>query len=182
MTGRSSTSTLTGESQLRVKRKVTTATDVDRSVRLGNESNSGGDDSRSVEDRGRRSPWRRAGLHLVAGTVVAVVVALSPVLPWSTRSNNGAALLEAQTRLSAVERSNVNLAAERAGLLTDPEVRRLAREEFGLAPVGAEVFSLPGLETEGSAADRTKATSAALPVATERSRVDRLIDSLVFWD
>jgi hypothetical protein len=93
----------------------------------------------------RSASMRRWGRHIGAAMVIAIAASLTPLLPWSTRANNTAALNESKTRLAVVEHNIEQLNNQKTALLSDAEVRRLAREEFGLAPTGADVYSLPGL-------------------------------------
>jgi hypothetical protein len=139
-----------------------------------------------MPDITRRSSLRRWGRHLGAAMVIALAASVTPLLPWTTRANNTAALRESQTRLDVVERNIAGLNNQKAALLSDGEVRRLAREEFGLAPTGAEVYSLPGLHPESPtrlASESTIApTQPALATPPSRRRIDRIIDAIVFWD
>jgi hypothetical protein len=139
-----------------------------------------------MTEQTRSGSLRRWGRHLGAAIVIAIAASVTPLLPWTTRANNTAALRESQTRLQVVERNNAQLESQKTALLSDAEVRRLAREEFGLAPTGAEVYSLPGLRPESPtrlASDSTTPTrSSNVTPPPPRRRIDRIIDVLVFWD
>ncbi len=135
----------------------------------------------------RVSIWRRRwSRHLGLAVVVLIGAGASPLLPFSTRANNAAALKESEARLAVVERNNDQLRAQREALLSDAEVRRLAREEFGLAPTGSEVLALPNLR--GESASRDRGQSVPVPYADteitppQRSRMNRFVDFVVFWD
>ncbi len=136
---------------------------------------------------GARSAWlRRWSRHLGAAIVIAIAASVTPLLPWTTRANNAAALRESQTRLKVVESNIDELNQQKTALLGDAEVKRLAREEFGLAPTGAEVYSLPGLRPESPtrlASDSTDVIARRnVTPPPPRRRIDRIIDALVFWD
>lgn len=131
--------------------------------------------------------WRRRwSRHVGLAIVLLIAAAASPLLPFSTRANNEAALQEAQARLAVVERNNAELRRQREALLSDAEVRRLAREEFGLAPTGSDVLALPNLRSDSLSRDRAQTVPSPDPVSElsppKRSRMNRVIDFVVFWD
>ncbi len=146
---------------------------------------------------GGSTGFRRASKHLGAAVVLVIGASLTQLLPWGARANNAGALRESNARLSVVERNNAALTKERADLMSDSEIRRLAREEFGLAPTGADVYAVANLRPQAGA-DGSSASSGVrsgarivapttvvadeLDTSPQPSRLSRVINVLVFWD
>lgn len=117
-----------------------------------------------------------------------VVAALAGVLPYDTWRNQHNDLRHASSRYSAVSKENGELLRQKKLLETDAEVARIARQELGLAPAGAEVYAIPDLRP----GDATLTGDAALPVPArptpqetgrrDRSTLSKLWDTISFWN
>jgi cell division protein FtsB len=129
----------------------------------------------------RRRLSRPVG-HVAGAVVILIVGGLVGLLPFATGSAQEENRQRATQRLNQLQTENRALAKRRAELQTDEEVTRIAREEFGLTPEGAEVYSIPNLRPENQGRERLPEPTATTVVAPSRSKVDRVIDVLVFWD
>ena len=139
---------------------------------------------------GHRVRWglKRTFGHLLIAGVALVVAALVGVLPYDTWRNQDNDLRHAGSRYSAVSTQNAELRRQKKLLETDAEVARIARQELGLAPAGAEVYAIPDLRP----GDATLTGDAALPVPapptpqetgrTDRSTLSKLWDTISFWN
>ena len=137
---------------------------------------------------GARWGLKRALGHLVIAGVALVVAALVGVLPYDTWRNQDNDLRHASSRYSAVSKENGELLRQKKLLETDAEVARIARQELGLAPAGAEVYAIPDLRP----GDATLTGDAALPVPAkptpqetgrrDRSTLSKLWDTISFWN
>jgi cell division protein FtsB len=130
----------------------------------------------------RRGRLPRPVWHLALALVLVIVGGLVGLLPFATRSAQNQTYRDASARLATLQIENSALAEERDLLQTDEEVARIAREEFGLAPEGADVYAIPDLRPGNE--DRERGVDQAAPAVAvpERSAVDKIIDTLVFWD
>lgn len=71
---------------------------------------------------------------------LTVGVMLLGVFPTRTWLDQRAALSSAEAELAELETANAARRARVEALSTDAEVERIAREEYGLAEVGEEVY------------------------------------------
>ncbi|MCD9623484.1 FtsB family cell division protein [Rhabdothermincola salaria] len=76
-------------------------------------------------------------LVLVGLTVGVMLLGVFPTRTWLDQR---AALSSAQTELAELEAANAERRDRVEALLTDDEVERIAREEYGLAELGEEVY------------------------------------------
>ena len=131
---------------------------------------------------------RRAVRHLTFAGVALVVAGLVGVLPYDTWRNQSNDLHTAGARLTALSKENTELQRQQRLLETDAEVSRIARQELGLAPAGADVYAIPDLRP----GDATLTGDAALPVPArpapqeparrDRSTLANMWDAISFWD
>jgi cell division protein FtsB len=120
--------------------------------------------------------------HLALAGSIVVVGGLVGLLPFATGNAQQENQIRASERLGQLTAENERLTKRRAELQTDEEVARIAREEFGLTPQGAEVYSIPDLRPQGQARERLPEPTVTVPAPPSRSRLDRVIDAIVFWD
>jgi cell division protein FtsB len=93
--------------------------------------------------QGRR---RLSGL-LALAALIGVVVTAAGIFPFRQIIGQGKSVELAQEKLAALEQENARLTAEAVALAGDPEIERLARQQFGLVmpgEVGYVVVSPPG--------------------------------------
>ena len=84
---------------------------------------------------------RRLAVPLLVGVLTCGVLFLG-VFPTRTYLNQREATAQAETRLAELEASNAE-AQQRAQILqTDAEIERIAREQYGLAKPGEEVYQV----------------------------------------
>ena len=129
----------------------------------------------------------RAARHAGLAGLALVVAALVGVLPYDTWRNQQRDLSGARSRLIVLSKDNAQLTRQKHLLETDVEVARIARQELGLAPAGADVYAIPNLRP----GDATLTGDAALPAPArpvppesarrDRSTLSRLIDAVEFW-
>ncbi len=106
-------------------------------------SRAGSSRAEVVEPRGRGSgAVRLAGrlvvpLVLLGLTVGVLVLGAFPTRTWLDQRNS---LRVSETRLADLEAGNAERRARVDALMTDAEIERLAREEYGYAKVGEEVY------------------------------------------
>jgi hypothetical protein len=129
----------------------------------------------------RRRLSRPVG-HVAGAVTILIIGGLVGLLPFATGSAQDDNRQRATQRLDQLQAENRVLAKRRAELQTDEEVTRIAREEFGLTPDGAEVYSIPNLRPENQGRERLPEPTATTVPAPTRSKVNRVIDVLVFWD
>ena len=106
-------------------------------------SRAGSPRAAAVEPRGRGS--RAAGfagrlvvpLVLFGLTVGVLVLGVFPTRTWLDQRNS---LRVAEAQLADLETGNAERQARVEALMTDAEIERLAREEYGYAKVGEEVY------------------------------------------
>ncbi len=137
---------------------------------------------------GLRWGLKRALGHLLIAGVALVVAALVGVVPYDTWRNQDNDLRHATNRYTAVSKDNAELLRQKKLLETDAEVARIARQELGLAPAGAEVYAIPDLRP----GDATLTGDATLPVPArptpqetgrrDRSTLSKLWDTISFWN
>jgi cell division protein FtsB len=130
----------------------------------------------------RRGRLPRPMWHLALALVLVILGGLVGLLPFATRSAQQDTYRDASSRLKALQIENAALSEQRDLLQTDEEVARIAREEFGLAPEGADVYSIPNLRPGNVDRERGAAPAAPTVSMPERSTVDKIVDTLVFWD
>ena len=85
-----------------------------------------------------RRPWRRRVLTAVL--VVGTLVALAFALPTRTLLDNRTAIADAQSRLAVLDAANADAQAKVDSLRSGSELERLAREQYGYAKPGEEVY------------------------------------------
>jgi cell division protein FtsB len=98
--------------------------------------------------RGRHAAPRRTGLLRVAGrmvlpvTLVGVTVGalLLGVFPTRTWLDQRSAVHAAEARLAELEAANAESQAQVDALQTDAAIEQIARQEYGLAKAGEEVY------------------------------------------
>ncbi len=93
----------------------------------------------------------RGGLALVAvvGLFVALIVlGVIPVRQYLTQQRE---LRDTKARVTMLKTHNAELTARSARLRTDAEVALIAREQFGMVPIGEKLTLLPGLRAENNA-------------------------------
>jgi cell division protein FtsB len=76
-------------------------------------------------------------LVLLGLTVGVLVLGVFPTRTWLDQRNS---LRVSETRLADLEAANAERRARVDALMTDEEIERLAREEYGYAKVGEEVY------------------------------------------
>jgi cell division protein FtsB len=83
----------------------------------------------------------RLAVPLLVGVLVCGVLFLG-VFPTRTYLNQRASIAEAEARLDELVQANDELQHRRDTLQTDEEIERIAREQYGLAKPGEEVYHL----------------------------------------
>jgi cell division protein FtsB len=84
---------------------------------------------------------RRLAVPLLVGVLVCGVLFLG-VFPTRTYLNQRESIAEADARLDELESTNEGLQNQRDLLQRDEEIERIAREQYGLAKPGEEVYHL----------------------------------------
>jgi len=84
---------------------------------------------------------RRLAVPLLVGVLGCGVLFLG-VFPTRTYLNQRQATAEAETRLAELHASNAADQQRAATLQTDAEIERIAREQYGLAKPGEEVYQV----------------------------------------
>jgi len=84
---------------------------------------------------------RRLAVPLLVGVLTCGVLFLG-VFPTRTYLNQRQATADAQVRLTELQASNAEAQQRAAILQTDTEIERIAREQYGLAKPGEEVYQV----------------------------------------
>jgi cell division protein FtsB len=84
---------------------------------------------------------RRLAVPLLVGVLMCGVLFLG-VFPTRTYLNQRRSIAEAEARLAELGSTNAELEARRDTLQSDEEIERIAREQYGLAKPGEEVYHL----------------------------------------
>ena len=82
---------------------------------------------------------RRLAVPLLIAVLTCGVLFLG-VFPTRTYLNQRSATAEAETRLAELQASNEAMQQQADTLQTDAEIERIAREQYGLAKPGEEVY------------------------------------------
>lgn len=96
----------------------------------------------------KRSAW---GTMLFLALLVALGLVASGVLPIQQYFDRENAVNEAEARLSTLKQQNAHLAEESAALLTEQEVERIAREQYGFVRPGETGYVVTTPEGTGQA-------------------------------
>jgi cell division protein FtsB len=124
----------------------------------------------------------RAVKHLLGAAILLVTLGVANILPMRERASLRNSVVQAQERLAVLEDENKQLTTQEQLLRSDAEVERIAREEFGLAPVDADVFSLPNLRPDNAERLREFSAVITVEVAPKRTALAKVMDTVVFWD
>jgi cell division protein FtsB len=84
---------------------------------------------------------RRLGVPLLVGVLTCGVLFIG-VFPTRTYLNQRQATAQAETRLAELRASNAAGRERAETLQTDAEIERIAREQYGLAKPGEEVYQV----------------------------------------
>ena len=124
----------------------------------------------------RRRAW------VVSVSVVAVGVLFVTVFPTRTWLNQHRDLVATEERVDVLSAKNHELAARVAGLNTDAEIERLAREQYHLVRPGEEAFAiLPALPSASAGAGRAT-RPAERDAHDEPGFWSRMWDDVSFWN
>jgi cell division protein FtsB len=115
-------------------------------------------------------------LGFVIGSIALAALLFLFVLPSRTYLAQRHSLSAAAVRLKVLSDQNTNLAASVAGLQSDSEVERLARQRYGLVKPGEKAFVIvpPPRAASPAAAPKRK--------APKRGLVSRLWHDVQFWN
>lgn len=84
---------------------------------------------------------------LIGVFVGLIVLGVIPVRAYLTQERE---LRDSRARITMLKERNAQLTDRSARLRTDAEVALIAREQFGMVPVGEKLTILPGLRVEST--------------------------------
>lgn len=113
---------------------------------------------------------------LVFGLLVVISLYLLAFAPVRTYIDQRQQLSAAQEQYELIAAANQQLAERAAELRTDAEISRLAREQYELAPPGAQVYAvMPPSPEAAQAAEAARRGPAP-------SGWEKFVEAVKFWD
>jgi cell division protein FtsB len=120
---------------------------------------------------------------ITAGLALMTVLGVIPVRAYVLQRQE---LDATRGRLAMLDARNAALENRAKVLRTDTEMQRLALDQFGMVRPGERLTVIPGLRSEGSVLDMTRADSVVGPIPSAKtvphvSRFRAILDAFAFW-
>lgn len=128
----------------------------------------------------RRARWRTMVFFAL---LISLGLVATGVLPVKQYLGRGVQVADAQERLAQLESENARLSAEAEALLTETEIERIAREEYGYVRPGEIGYTVIAPELDTTVVRGPEAPDDPIsPFPTERGFFEKIWDYITGRD